>query len=385
MAARWKSGLTASDDRPSHLAALQWLRRDPLAAVLLLALPVLLWLRPLPPLALADLVHWQTIAALTGLMLLSRALEVSGFLAVAGTRLLRRAGQERRLALALVLFSAGLAAVVTNDVALFIVVPLTLTLRTATELPVARLIIFEALAVNAGSTLSPIGNPQNLYLWQAADAGFVEFTLAMLPLGGGMLLLLLALLPIAFRARPIVVTRGPVTPRLDRVLLLPTLLLYPLFLLAAEAGWVLPATLLVAGILLVLRRGVLLSIDWGLLLVFVLMFVNLGLLAQWPPMRALATTLMELPGGIVTGAMLTSQVISNVPAAIFLAEFTPDWRLLAWGVNVGGFGLAIGSLANLIALRLARRPGLWIEFHVWSLPILAASWLLALMLLAILG
>ena len=62
--------------------------------------------------------------------------------------------------------------------------------------------------------------------------------------------------------------------------------------------------------------------------------------------------------------------MSNVPAAIFLAPFTDDWRGLAWGVSVGGFGLAIGSLANLIALRLARQPGLWLEFHLWSVPML---------------
>lgn len=65
----------------------------------------------------------------------------------------------------------------------------------------------------------------------------------------------------------------------------------------------------------------------------------------------------------------------------FLQTFTSDWRLLAWGVSVGGFGLAIGSLANLIALRLARQPRLWLEFHLWSLPALLLGTALALILL----
>ncbi|MFC3853866.1 hypothetical protein ACFOSD_13885 [Salinispirillum marinum] len=68
--------------------------------------------------------------------------------------------------------------------------------------------------------------------------------------------------------------------------------------------------------------------------------------------------------------------MSNVPANILLAEFTSDWRTLAWGVSVGGLGFMLGSLANLIALRLARQPGLWKEFHAWSLPLFAVSLLL---------
>jgi Na+/H+ antiporter NhaD/arsenite permease-like protein len=75
-------------------------------------------------------------------------------------------------------------------------------------------------------------------------------------------------------------------------------------------------------------------------------------------------------GGVYVAGALLSQVISNVPAAIFLQGFTTDWVALAWGVNVGGFGLAIGSLANLNALRLARERGLWREFHLWSVPLL---------------
>jgi Na+/H+ antiporter NhaD/arsenite permease-like protein len=74
----------------------------------------------------------------------------------------------------------------------------------------------------------------------------------------------------------------------------------------------------------------------------------------------------------VAGAVL-SQGISNVPAAIMLAEFTNDWRALAYGVSVGGFGLAIGSLANLIAVRLSKTRGIWLPFHLVSIPF----WLVA--------
>jgi Na+/H+ antiporter NhaD/arsenite permease-like protein len=131
---------------------------------------------------------------------------------------------------------------------------------------------------------------------------------------------------------------------------------------------------------LITKRSVVFGIDWLLLLVFGLMFIDLGLLAQLPLMQQLATALLALPQGSYTGAAMLSQLISNVPAAIFLQHFTDDWQALSWGVSVGGFGLAIGSLANLIALRLSKQQGLWREFHYWSLPVfilsLALGWAL---------
>ena len=65
-----------------------------------------------------------------------------------------------------------------------------------------------------------------------------------------------------------------------------------------------------------------------------------------------------------------SQVVSNVPATIALAEYSKDWRVIAYGVNVGGFGLMLGSLANLIALRLSGDRAAWLSFHVYAIPAL---------------
>jgi Na+/H+ antiporter NhaD/arsenite permease-like protein len=103
------------------------------------------------------------------------------------------------------------------------------------------------------------------------------------------------------------------------------------------------------------------------------MFINLGLLGQLPDVAELTTAAIEWPGGAYGVGAVLSQGMSNVPAAIFLASFTEDWRALAWGVNVGGFGLAIGSLANLIALRLGWQRGIWRQFHLWSLPMFGTS------------
>lgn len=353
---------------------------DRLLLILLLALPPLLLLGDTPLQQLPQLVEWQTLAALTGLLLLSRGLEISGALARLGLQLLTHLPTERRLALALVLLAALLSAVITNDVALFILIPLLLSLHRLSPLPLTRLTIFLALAVNAGSSLSPIGNPQNLFIWQASGMSGITFVKMMTPLALTLVLLLLAVTGLAFSGRRLQGREQPAPPSLNRPLFLTSLLLYLPFLLLADAGLALPAALGILLVYLLRHRSLLTGIDWPLLLVFLLMFVDLGLLARLPWFAALGHALEDSPNELYAVALLISQVLSNVPATLFLAHFTQDWQTLAWGVSVGGFGFALGSLANLIALRLVRLPGLWLQFHYWSLPALLISaglgWLL---------
>ncbi len=360
------------------------LREEILLLVLLTTLLPLLWWVRASPADIHSMIDWKTLGALAGLMILSQGLEDSGYLARAGQWVLLQASSTRLLAVLMVLFSALLAAIITNDVALFIVVPLTLALGRSAHLPVGRLVIFEALAVNAGSTLSPIGNPQNLFLWQANPISFIEFLMAMLPLGAGLVLLVLILIPLAFPSARIQLRPATATPTLNRPLYRLSLLCYPLFLLLTDAGLAVPGALALLLVFLVSYRAVLQRVDWLLLAMFLLMFINLGLLARIPALSTPVETLLALPGGAFSAGVVVSQLMSNVPATLFLSGFTDDWRLLAWGVNVGSFGLALGSLANLIAFRLAAVPGIWREFHRWSLPLLGAGCLLAALLLALL-
>lgn len=350
---------------------------DPMLLSMSILWVVLCWLEPQSLSEMADRVHWTTLVVLTGLMLLSRALELSGYLTLWGRQLLALLRGERRLAVGLILFSGLLSAIVTNDVALFIVVPLTLSLAGMATLPIERLIVFEALAVNAGSSLSPIGNPQNLYLWQLSGIRFGDFLWVMLPLGVGLMLLLLLFVPLAFPKASIHLEAvSAMTAERRKAPLWAALIGYPLFLVAVDMGWVLSA---LAGVLLsmlwVARRAVF-SIDWLLLIVFVLMFVNLSVIGELSVVQQFIHSMRQWPGSDVSAGVLLSQVVSNVPATLLLAQQS-EWQPLAWGVSVGGFGLAVGSMANLIALRLARQPGIWKEFHCWSLPMLGLGWLFA--------
>ncbi|HEY8024023.1 MAG TPA: SLC13 family permease [Burkholderiaceae bacterium] len=322
----------------------------------------------------ATLVDWPTIATLAGLLLLTKSLEMSGCLTHLGTMLIARLPSERLLALFLVAATALLSMVLTNDVALFVVVPLTIGLRATLSLPTVRLVVFEALAANAGSAFTPIGNPQNLFLWQFSHSGFAAYCLAMLPLLLIVMLLLAALCFVAFPALRIVVQTQAESAPVNKVWMWVAMLLYLPFLVCADLHHAFAALCIIGVTFLVLGRRVLVQTDWGLILVFVLMFIDLRLVAQLPQVQGaiLAIGLAD-PVRLYFSGIVASQLISNVPAAILLAEYSKDWRMIAYAVNIGGFGFVMGSLANIIALRLVRERAAWVVFHLYSIPFLFAS------------
>ena len=158
-----------------NLPFVQSLARDRFLHLLLLIAVILSLFVPFAPQRWGQAIDWHTIITLSGLMLLTKGIELSGYFDVLGRKMARRFVTERQLAIFMVLAAALLSTFLTNDVALFIVVPLTLTLKKWCAIPVNRLIIFEALAVNAGSLLKPIGNPQNILLWGRSGLSVLDF------------------------------------------------------------------------------------------------------------------------------------------------------------------------------------------------------------------
>lgn len=313
-----------------------------------------------------------TLLGLTALFLAIEAINASGLAQRAADRLVRRCANARVLALALVLGAAGASTVLTNDVALLLVVPLTVALGRVSSLPVLRLVIFEAFAVNAGSTLSPIGNPQNLLLWQHSGLSAAAFVARMAPAAMVMFALLVPAVLLGFPARRLDGGGGMPTPVRARLgigavaCLVAVVVLLQWHRPGAAAGGAALFCLLAAPE--VPRR-----LDWALLATFLVMFLALGHAAALPALQPLwRAEWLRQPIGLYVAAIALSQVISNVPAAVLLVHGGADPMRLAVAVDVGGFGLALGSLANLIALRLARVEGGLTAFHRWSVPFLFA-------------
>ena len=348
---------------------LAFLKAEAVVVILLAALAVLEVAAPQPLSKLPALVDWQTVMMLAGLLILTEAIESSGLLTWAAHRVVRYVHSERTLAFLLISLAAALSTVVTNDVSLFVVVPLVLSLNQMSPLPLKRLVIVIAFAVNAGSVLTPLGNPQNLFLWQSGGVPFGRFVIALAPLCLMLMAMLYALAACLFKSRDLDLSTDKEPHPVDRPLAAVAALLFAAFVPLADAHHAGFALAGVALVFVIWRPRIVLGIDWLLLLTFVLMFIVLRSAAALPAIHDLLGRLgLNQPmHAYLTGAVL-SQVISNVPAAIVLAGFTHDWRAVAFGVSVGGFGFAIGSLANLIAVRLSRERGMWLPFHLYSVP-----------------
>ncbi|MBJ3591321.1 anion transporter [Salmonella enterica subsp. enterica serovar Saintpaul] len=350
---------------------LRALQRDRFFQLLIIVGIVLSLFVPFAPRSWPGAIDWHTIITLSGLMLLTKGVELSGYFDVLGRKMTRRFNTERQLAIFMVLAAALLSTFLTNDVALFIVVPLTITLKKLCAIPVNRLIIFEALAVNAGSLLTPIGNPQNILMWGRSGLSFTAFTWQMAPLAGAMMLTLVVLCWFSFPRNVLHYHTGTRAPEWQPRLVWSCLAFYIVFLTALELKQELWGLVIVAAGFLILARRVIISVDWTLLLVFMAMFIDVHLLTQLPMLQGMANHIGTLSApGLWLTAIGLSQFISNVPSTILLLNYVPPTLLLAWAVNVGGFGLLPGSLANLIALRMANDRRIWWRFHVYSVPML---------------
>jgi Na+/H+ antiporter NhaD/arsenite permease-like protein len=348
--------------------------KEPVLAILVVALVVLQAVHPRAWTSLPGLVDWQTVLTLAGLLVVTKAIELSGFLMWAAHRLVHHIHGERTLALLLVALAAALSTVLTNDVALFAVVPLALSLHKLAPLPIKRLVIVIAISVNAGSILTPLGNPQNLFLWQTSGVAFGAFVWALLPLCAALMALLGIVTFAMFRNAPLDLSADVEAHPVDKLLCVVSAIAFAVFVALADAHHAGPGLAVLAVGFLLWRREVVFKIDFLLLLIFVLMFIVLRSAAALPSIHTVIANIgIGTPVRAYAAGAVLSQGISNVPAAIVLAEFSKDWRALAFGVSVGGFGIAIGSLANLIAVRLSGEKGMWMPFHLVSIPFWIAA------------
>lgn len=325
----------------------KWIRRD-LVLSISLGTAALLSLIKLP--APSDL-DYKVLITLFNLMIVLKAFEQLRLLDAIAVRLLRQLGSERRVALGIVILSFVSAMLITNDVALLTLVPIALIIGHRGHYPVVRTIVLATLAANIGSSLTPMGNPQNLFIlsrFSLSAASFFSVVAPFVGLGGLWLIWLSLRLPARRLSLDLEVPEPP-----HPLQLLPWGILFGI-ILSSVFGLV--SDLMVLGIVvattLLVRPKLLKAVDYGLLATFVGFFIIVARLSEIPAVIALMASLLSTPVSVYISSVLFSQVISNVPAAILLSEFTESWRPLLLGVNVGGMGTLIASLASVISYRL---------------------------------
>ncbi|WP_188794640.1 SLC13 family permease [Dyella nitratireducens] len=313
-----------------------------------------------------------TLCGLLGLMIAIQGIRDSGLVQRIAGMLVARMHSLRGVGLLLVSMTAVLSMVLTNDVSLFLMVPLTLAIGSLSNLPVLRMAVLEALAVNAGSTLSPIGNPQNLLIWQHAQIPFFQFVAHLLPTAAVMFVLVAAVTWFWLPKERVALQANKLDGHaVSASLALLSIVALTMMVLMMQSGHApLGALLLVVPFALFSWRT-LACIDWLLMATFAMIFLGLGHFAALPVVdHMLGKIDFNQPLALYLSGIISSQLISNVPATVLLLNHAQDAMALAVAVNVGGFGIVIGSLANLIALRLAKQPHGMRLFHEVSVPFL---------------
>ncbi len=312
----------------------------------------------------------NTLSLIISLLLVSRGLEFSGFFSRVSKWILEAStGSIAKLSLLIVLSSAISSAIIMNDTSLFIFIPFIITLSRYTG-RLDYLLVITTISANIGSSLTPIGNPQNIILWQYYELGFIEFIYSMLPFFTTSLALLLLYLIVTvkklYHGEYCKRTKIP-RIRLNLKLFLTSIILLLINIILAQLGLQVYGLLLTIFILLIINKDLVLGLDYALILIFALMFMDFREISYIIDHINLIPQLYNNLHIIMLSSLL-SQVISNVPTTITLIEHVPvsHWKALAVGVNLGGVGFLTGSMANIITLRMGNINVR--IFHKYALP-----------------
>lgn len=335
---------------------INFLKKETVLAVsVVLAAVSAFWVKPGPE--YFSYVDWRVLAILLSLMIVMAGLQKNGLFDQIGVFLLTRIKDTAQLTFVLVFLCFFSSMFITNDVALVTFVPFALvTLQKChQERLVVMTFVLQTIAANLGSMLTPIGNPQNLYLCSLAGMSALELIGYMLPytLISG-IILAIVIFVLSARKRKILLdtcvlsfekkegSRKKIAGYLVMFLLclLTVLRILPCCpVLAAVAVWTFLAD-----------RDVLGKADYCLLLTFIGFFIFTGNMRSIPAVRDMLQSLVT--GREIETGILSSQMISNVPAALLLSGFTKDYRSLLLGVNLGGLGTLIASMASLISYKI---------------------------------
>ena len=308
----------------------------------------------LPSLEYLDYMNPKVLIIMFTLMIAVSGMYEANFFSFIAIHLVSRFFTIRYIALVIIISTFLLGMLVTNDAVLLTLVPFTLyvTKQTNMQKQALLIVILQTFAANLGSALTPMGDPQNIYLFAEYDIPFGQFVWAMLPitlLGFGLILTTTLVLIPNLHCQPIMVSPKVNWKRMGLYLIV--------FLNALGAVlriysvWI--ALILTLFMTFVFFPRLLKKVDYHLLLTFTMFFIFTGNLGQIEALKTPIQSLLNSSTSVYFTGLGVSQFISNVPAAVLLRTFTePRFALdLLKGVNVGAMGSIIGSLASLITFK----------------------------------
>ncbi len=304
-----------------------------------------------PSLEYIGYIDFQVIALLFCLMAVVAGLREIGLFEVLSQRLLRIGTSVRFVSIILVVLCFFFAMLVTNDVALITMVPFTLSaLDFVSEKRIIFIVVMETIAANLGSMLTPIGNPQNLYLFSNFNVNIIEFFKITFPITVVSLALIIAFV-LAIKSQKLKIVFD-VESKIQNKFKLSVYILLFLICLSAVIGVINYKLMFIAVFfsILYIDKMLLKQVDYFLLFNFIFFFIFVGNIGRIEQIQEFLHEIIQ--GRVFIFSAALSQVISNVPAAVMLSGFTNNFKELILGTNIGGLGTIIASLASLISFKL---------------------------------
>ena len=297
-----------------------------------------------------DYFDFKTLTCLFCVLAVVCALRNIRFFYTLAKAIIRKFKNTRLCILALVYITFIGSMLIANDMALLTFLPLGYFVlhTTGKEKYMAFTFIMQNIAANLGGMITPFGNPQNLYLYSKFNIPDLEFISIMsIPFAVSISLITMCCL-VFVKSEPLVIEEKAATLPVARTVIY--LVLFALSILIVFRFMPYYIGLIIIPIaILMLDRQALLQVDYGLLLTFVFFFIFSGNMARIEAVRDFFSFLLEK--NTLVFSALSCQFISNVPSAILLSQFTNNYKELLLGVNIGGAGTMIASLASLITFR----------------------------------
>lgn len=298
-----------------------------------------------------EYIDFHTLILLFCLMLIVEGLREQYFFSYVADIILKRIHSTKGLVFSLVGLCFFSSMLITNDVALITFVPFGMMLLSAagmqTKIPFT--VVLMSIAANLGSMFTPIGNPQNLYLFSLSGMKITSFFALMFPYTAASFILLAVAVVIFYKNKEIKVTQQE-EKKLEykKISIYVLLFILCLFCVSSLLSDYILLLFVVIGILL-MDTSLFKKVDYSLLFTFLFFFIFIGNINTLEELHHMLSQWVLHHEKMF--AILCSQIISNVPAAMLLSSYTEDYAQLIIGTNLGGLGTLIASMASLISYK----------------------------------
>ena len=296
-------------------------------------------------------IDFKVLILLFNLMVVVTAFKELMFLDSIAIGLLKKCNTYTSISLALVFITFISSMIVTNDVALITFVPLSIVIARKANINVLKIVVFQTLAANLGSSFTPMGNPQNLFIYSFYNLSPIDFFKITLPI---VVLAVLFLVLLVFKDKKMNLSLDLEDVKIDNkrdVYLFGGLFLIILLSVFHVIDY--KVTFLITIVMvLILNKKLFSQVDYSLLITFIGFFIFVGNISTMDVVKNFMEGILNSPKSTFLASVLSSQVISNVPATMLLSGFTDHFKELLLGVNIGGMGTLIASLASVISYKI---------------------------------